>query len=43
MSEKLEKLFSNIRADENYEFLDGQDDFISDDEYNRAINDKYTI
>lgn len=43
MSEKLENLFSNVWADENYEFFDGQDEFISEEEYNRAINDKYTM
>lgn len=43
MSEKLEKLLSSIWADDNYEFLDGDEGYTSNEEYNRAINDEYVM
>ena len=43
MSEKLEELIESILMDGNDEFLDSQEGYISQDDYNRAINDKYMM
>ncbi len=43
MSRNLEELIGNVWMDGCVESLDGQDGFISKEEYNQAINSGYMI